>query len=66
MRCCGIPCFNALSTQWCAQTLTLLGDKPGAQSCVESALKQGIPQQRIDALLSLQRYALVGSGVRKE
>ena len=63
---------RALGTQaaevalWCAQTLTLLGDKTGAHSCVESALKQGIPQQRIDALLSLQRYALVGSGVRKE
>lgn len=63
---------RALGTQaaevalWCAQTLTLLGDKAGAHSCVESALKQGIPQQRIDALLSLQRHALVGSGVRKE
>ena len=63
---------RALGTQaaevalWCAQTLTLLGDKAGAHNCVESALKQGIPQQRIDALLSLQRYALVGSGVRKE
>lgn len=63
---------RALGTQaaevalWCAQTLTLLGDKAGAHNCVESALKQGIPQQRIDALLSLQRYTLVGSGVRRE
>lgn len=63
---------RALGTQaaevalWCAQTLTLLGDQPGASSCVQSALKQGIPQQRIDALLSLQRYAVVGNGVRKE
>ncbi|MGE8226206.1 MAG: winged helix-turn-helix domain-containing tetratricopeptide repeat protein [Stenotrophomonas sp.] len=63
---------RALGTQaaevalWCAQTLTLLGDHPGARTCIEVALKQGIPQQRIDALLSLQRYALVGSGVRRE
>lgn len=63
---------RALGTQaaevalWCAQTLTLLGDKPGAHGCVETALKQGIPQQRIDALLSLQRYAAVGNGERRE
>lgn len=41
---------------WCAQILTLLDDPSGARSCVASALKEGIPQQRIDALLSLQRY----------
>ncbi|WP_161809641.1 winged helix-turn-helix domain-containing tetratricopeptide repeat protein [Stenotrophomonas terrae] len=63
---------RALGTQaaevalWCAQTLTLLGDRAGAHGCVETALKQGIPQQRIDALLSLQRYAAVGNGERRE
>ncbi len=63
---------RALGTQaaevalWCAQTLTLLGDRPGAQGCVQTALKQGIPQQRIDALLSLQRFAMVGNGGRRE
>ncbi|MGH8052892.1 MAG: winged helix-turn-helix domain-containing protein [Stenotrophomonas sp.] len=53
---------RALGTQpaeialWCAQTLSLLGDQTGAHRCIENALQQGVPQQRIDALL-LQRHA---------
>jgi TolB-like protein/DNA-binding winged helix-turn-helix (wHTH) protein/tetratricopeptide (TPR) repeat protein len=50
---------------WCAQTLTLLGDQPGAYTCIASALKEGIPQQRIDALLSLQRFA-AATGAKRQ
>lgn len=45
---------------WCAQTLTLLADRAGSRACVASALREGIPQQRIDALLSLPRFASAG------
>ncbi|MNV41179.1 hypothetical protein D3C71_1328070 [compost metagenome] len=51
---------------WCAQILTVLGDPAGVRTCVESALKQGIPQQRIDALLSLQRYASVAEVAQRK
>ena len=51
---------------WCAQILNVLGDPAGVRTCVESALKQGIPQQRIDALLSLQRYAPVGEVAQRK
>ncbi len=42
---------------WCAQTLTVLADKGGAQACSSTAVQEGIPQQRIDAMLLLPRYA---------
>ncbi|KRG44154.1 hypothetical protein ARC78_06260 [Stenotrophomonas pictorum JCM 9942] len=51
---------------WCAQTLTLLDDRQGARSCVASALKEGVPQQRIDALLSLQRFAAAGGAAHRQ
>lgn len=51
---------------WCAQTLTLLGDAQGARTCVASALKQGVPQQRIDALLSLQRFAAASGAAHQQ
>ncbi|MGV8959498.1 MAG: winged helix-turn-helix domain-containing protein [Stenotrophomonas sp.] len=41
---------------WCAQTLALLGDDTGARICITTAMKEGVPQQRIDALLSLRRF----------
>lgn len=51
---------------WCAQILTVLDDSTGARSCVEGALKQGVPQQRIDALLSLQRYTSTGEVAQRK
>ncbi|WP_305805829.1 winged helix-turn-helix domain-containing protein [Stenotrophomonas sp. YIM B06876] len=41
---------------WCAQTLALLGDDTGARICIATALKEGIPRQRVDALLALRRF----------
>ncbi|MCD9086385.1 winged helix-turn-helix domain-containing protein [Stenotrophomonas sp. SY1] len=51
---------------WCAQTLTLIEDQAGARRCIADAVQQGIPQQRIDALLALQRHAVAAGAARQK
>jgi len=42
---------------WCAQVLFLLGDGHGGESCVVAAQKNGIPPQRIEALLKARGFS---------